>query len=163
MEQKELKQIAKNYILNCLANAKNDFDTNIYYTEEEKIFILLHFEMYLNKIKKLLSTKKTLTFTENDKKILSEIIYNSDNLEKDFKQLLKNKDVIKIAKANDFEKAYKDFLKFESNFDNETKIVLTYEQFLTELNKGYGNSSYIQIARYFVLSSGIYYDNDYVD
>ena len=48
-------------------------------------------------------------------------------------------------------------------FDKDTKIEINYGEFVEELKKGYGKSKYVQIARLFELSDGIYYDNEYVD
>ena len=54
--------------------------------------------------------------------------------------------------------AYEDFVDFEKGFGGTD---LSYENFLIEFNKGYGKSDYVQIARLFELSDGIYYDNYY--
>jgi len=64
--------------------------------------------------------------------------------------------IVRIADTLDFEYAYEDYIKSNSEID-----YITYEEFLEEINKGYGNSGRIEIARLLVLSNGIYYDNEY--
>ena len=74
-----------------------------------------------------------------------------------------NKEIVKIADRNDYKTAYEDFCNFEKGFDKDTRIEINYGEFVEELKKGYGKSKYVQIARLFELSDGIYYDNEYVD
>lgn len=92
-----------------------------------------------------------MKFNNDDLKTLRELF---DNLsENEINELYNEKGFVKVA--NDYESAYKDF---EEGFDGTD---LSYDKFLTELRKGYGNSNYVQIARLFELSDGIYYDNCY--
>ena len=61
--------------------------------------------------------------------------------------------------------AYGSHMNFEMSFKNpEIRIILTFEEFCKELDKGYGNSIYLQISRLYEDSEGqIWYDNEYVD
>ena len=59
--------------------------------------------------------------------------------------------------------AYDDFYKFEMGFDEDCRANLSYEEFCSELDKGYGKSDYTQVARLYEDESGvIWYDNEYV-
>ena len=59
--------------------------------------------------------------------------------------------------------SYDDFVNFELGFDEDTRNNLTYEQFCAEMDKGYGNSDCVQIARLYEDENGtVWYDNDYV-
>lgn len=95
-----------------------------------------------------------MKFSNNDLKTLRELF--GDLSENEINELYDEKGFIKVA--DDYESAYKDFMDFEEGFDGTD---LSYDEFLTELKKGYGNSNCIQIARLFELSDGIYYDNYY--
>lgn len=68
---------------------------------------------------------------------------------------------IKIAEKGDYKKAYKDFCDFESGFSEDCRNDMTFEEFMTEFKKGYGNSGCVQIARLFENDNGIFYDLDY--
>lgn len=68
-----------------------------------------------------------------------------------------------IKVGNNRQEAYKDFIEFEKGFDEEIKTNLSYEDFCIELDKGYSNSKYVQIARlYEDINGTIWYDNEYV-
>ncbi len=68
-----------------------------------------------------------------------------------------------IKVGNNRQEAYKDYCDFEAGFDKNAKIILSYEDFCIELDKGYSNSKYIQIARLYENIDGtIWYDNEYV-
>lgn len=95
-----------------------------------------------------------MKFNDKDLKILRKLF--NDLSENEINELYDEKGFIKVA--DDYESAYKDFVDFEEEFDGTD---LSYDKFLTELKKGYGNSNYVQIARLFELSDGIYYDNYY--
>lgn len=60
--------------------------------------------------------------------------------------------------------AYEDFIEFEKGFNDADNIYLkmTFEEFCKELDKGYGNSDCLQIARLYENENGIWYDNEYV-
>lgn len=68
-----------------------------------------------------------------------------------------------IKVGNNRQEAYKDYCNFEAGFDKEVKVTLSYEEFCIELDKGYSNSKYVQIARlYEDIDGTIWYDNEYV-
>lgn len=75
---------------------------------------------------------------------------------KDVIELWENNSIVRIADTQDFKYAYEDYMK-----SYPVENCITYEEFLEEINKGYGNSGAIEIARLLVLSNGIYYDNEY--
>ena len=57
--------------------------------------------------------------------------------------------------GNNRKQAYEDFIKDED-------YNMTFEEFCKELDKGYGNSDCIQIARLYETSDGkVWYENDY--
>ena len=60
--------------------------------------------------------------------------------------------ITRIADTNDYYYAYEDYIL------SGCEIEISYEKFMEELNKGYGNSGIIEISRLMVLSNGIYYD-----
>lgn len=95
-----------------------------------------------------------MKFNDKDSKILRELF--GDLSEKDINDFYNEKYFVKVA--DDYKQAYEDFVDFEKGFGGTD---LSYENFLTEFNKGYGKSDYVQIARLFELSDGIYYDNYY--
>ena len=99
--------------------------------------------------------------THEDIRYLQKIFNNDSLTDKDIKNMYENKEIIKIADKNDYLSAYEDFCKYEDGFDDEIKTKISYERFICELKKGYGESDCIQIARLFELSDGIYYDNEY--
>lgn len=67
-----------------------------------------------------------------------------------------------VKVGNNREEAYQDYINFENGFDEDTKIALSYEQFCTELDKGYSNSEYVQVARLQEDENGVvWYDCDY--
>ena len=59
--------------------------------------------------------------------------------------------------------AYGSHMNFEMGFENpEVRVLITFDEFCKELDKGYGNSRYIEIARLYEDADGkIWYDNDY--
>lgn len=59
--------------------------------------------------------------------------------------------------------AYGSHMNFEMGFDDpEVRTLMSFDEFCKELDKGYGNSNYIQIARLYEDADGkIWYDNDY--
>lgn len=59
--------------------------------------------------------------------------------------------------------AYQAHIKFEMGFTNpEVRVIIDFAEFCSELDKGYGNSDYIQIARLYEAPNGdIWYDNEY--
>lgn len=67
-----------------------------------------------------------------------------------------------ILVGNNRKEAYDDFVEFESGFDENCRTTLTYEEFCIELDKGYGNSDYLQVARLYEDENGVWYDNEYV-
>jgi len=72
-----------------------------------------------------------------------------------------NNSFIEIGRSK--RQAYEDFCEFEMGFDEDCRVILSYEEFCSELNKGYGHSEYIQIARLHEDRQGvIWYDNEYV-
>ena len=92
------------------------------------------------------------------------MIFNNNGLSKDdIIDMLNDKEIVKIADRNDYKTAYEDFCNFEKGFDKDTRIEINYGEFVEELKKGYGKSKYVQIARLFELSNGIYYDNEYTN
>lgn len=74
-----------------------------------------------------------------------------------------NMDMSTFIKVGNRREAYKDYCEFESDFDNNCRTELSYEEFCKELNKGYGNSDCIQIARLYEDTKGVvWYDNEYI-
>ena len=65
--------------------------------------------------------------------------------------------------GNNREEAYNDFVEFESGFSELLRNNLSYEEFCTELDKGYGNSDYVQVARLYEDENGaVWYDTEYI-
>lgn len=72
-------------------------------------------------------------------------------------------DMSTFIKIGNRKEAYKDYCEFESGFDDNCRTELSYEEFCKELNKGYGNSYCIQIARLYEDTKGVvWYDNEYI-
>ena len=68
-----------------------------------------------------------------------------------------------VKVGNNRKEAYDDFVAFENGFDEDYRTELTFEEFCEELDKGYGNANYTQIARLYEDENGnVWYDNDYV-
>lgn len=70
-----------------------------------------------------------------------------------------------VLVGNNRKEAYEDFIEFEKGFgddpDNEY-LQMDFEDFCEVLDKGYGESDYIQIARLYEAPDGkIWYDTDY--
>lgn len=102
-------------------------------------------------------------FTDYDVAYMK-MIFNNNGLSKDdITDMLNDKEIVKISDRDDYKTAYKDFCDFENGFDKDVRIEINYGEFVEELKKGYGKSKYIQIARLFELSNGIYYDNEYTN
>lgn len=60
--------------------------------------------------------------------------------------------------------AYDSHIEYEKRFDDPDNpyLKMSYQEFCDELNKGYGNSDYNQIARLFEDNDGkVWYDNEY--
>jgi len=96
-----------------------------------------------------------MKFNENDLTKLR-VIFKGYEYDEDFESMIENQEIVKIA--DDYESAYNDFIKNEEIYG---KPNISYDEFLSELKKGYGNSDCVQIARLFELSDGIWYDNEY--
>lgn len=60
--------------------------------------------------------------------------------------------------------AYAAHMDYEMGFDNpEVRELMSFDEFCKELDLGYGNSGYIQIARLYEDKDGkIWYDNEFV-
>jgi hypothetical protein len=80
-------------------------------------------------------------------------IYNIEYKE-DCVALWENNNMIRIADAGDYNYLYEDFI-----WDNSIEI--SFNDFMEEFKKGYGNSDYMEISRLFELSNGIWYDEDF--
>lgn len=74
----------------------------------------------------------------------------------EIEELINNGVFIKVAEANDYEGAYKDYLNC-----NPEEDWISFEEFLEEINMGYGRCGRLEISRLLVLSNGIYYDKEY--
>ena len=71
-------------------------------------------------------------------------------------------DLSTFIKIGNRKEAYEDFCEFEKGFDEDTRNNLTFEEFCVELDKGYGNSGCVQVARLYEDDNGvIWYDNEY--
>lgn len=91
-------------------------------------------------------------YTSNDLDKLKEVGFDSP---KEFEDSIKSNDWVYLGSIED---AYKD-IKQDSLYQD-----LSYNEFLKEVNKGYGNSGILEIRRCLVLSKNrVYYDNNYVD
>lgn len=67
--------------------------------------------------------------------------------------------------GNNRQEAYNSHIEFEKGFDDPDNpyLKMSYQEFCDELDMGYGNSDYLQIARLFEDSDGkIWYDNEYI-
>ena len=102
------------------------------------------------------------SFTDADLTKMQKMFSNSNLTKQDIVDAWNNGNIVRIADAGDYKYAFYDFAQFEDGFEKECKVNITYEEFVKELEKGYGKSVYIQIARLFELSNGIWYDNEYV-
>lgn len=60
------------------------------------------------------------------------------------------------------QKAYESFCEFEDGFNDNSKTEMDIDTFERELNKGYGVSDCIEIARLINTSNGYFYDKNYV-
>ena len=70
-----------------------------------------------------------------------------------------------VLEASSREEAFTKFIEFESGFQDISNpyLSMTFSEFCQELEKGYGNSDCIQIARLYEDCDGkIWYDNAYV-
>ena len=67
-----------------------------------------------------------------------------------------------IKVGNNRKEAYEDYIDFEKGF-KENSVVISFEEFCKELDKGYGKSDYTQIARLYEDNNGcVWYDNEYI-
>lgn len=101
------------------------------------------------------------SYTDEDLKYLQEIFQNPEMTKDDIVMAYENNEIVRIADAKDYQYAYEDFAQFEDGFEKECRNELSFEQFINELKKGYGESDCVQVARLFELSNGIWYDNEY--
>lgn len=101
------------------------------------------------------------SYTNEDLKYLKTIFQNPEMTKEDIVMAYENNEIVRIADAKDYQYAYEDFAQFEDGFEKECRNELSFEQFMTELKKGYGVSGCVQVARLFELSNGIWYDNEY--
>lgn len=67
-----------------------------------------------------------------------------------------------VFQGKDFDELYEKHLKFESKFHEKFRYSLTKEEFISEVNLGYGESEYLQCARIVSHETGFYYDNEYI-
>ena len=69
-----------------------------------------------------------------------------------------------VPAGNSRLEAYGSHMDFEMGFDNpELRTLMTFDEFCKELDLGYGNSKYLQIARLYEDANGrIWYDQEYV-
>lgn len=102
-----------------------------------------------------------LKFRLKDVFIARKIFNNKKITVKDLVFAHENNFIVRIADSKDYKYAYEDFAKYEDGFEKEVSNNLTFDEFMTELKKGYGKSGCVQIARLFELSNGIWYDNEY--
>jgi len=80
---------------------------------------------------------------------------NIDTFE-EIEELIGNDIFIKIAEAGDYKGAYTDYLE-----SNPKEDWMSFEDFMNEINMGYGKCGTLEISRLLVLSNGIYYDREY--
>lgn len=69
-----------------------------------------------------------------------------------------------ILIGNNRQAAFDSHIEYEKGFNDPDNpyLKMTYSEFCVELNKGYGNSDCIQIARLFEDNEGkVWYDNEY--
>lgn len=66
-----------------------------------------------------------------------------------------------ITEAKSREEAYQAHVAFENGFEAGCRTDLTFEEFCTELDKGYCGSSCVQVARLCEVDGVIYYDNEF--
>ena len=69
-----------------------------------------------------------------------------------------------VLLGNNRIEAYAAHMDYEIGFDNpDVREIMSFDEFCKELDLGYGNSGYIQIARLYEDEDGkIWYDNEYV-
>ena len=91
-------------------------------------------------------------FNEYDIQILQSIYTNVNTID-DIINLINNGSMVKISET--YINAYVDYV------NSSDSNILSYSDFVQELNKGYGNSSHVEISRLFQLSNGIWYDKEY--
>lgn len=68
-----------------------------------------------------------------------------------------------VLVGNNRREAYEGHIEFEMGFDNpEARDIVSFCTFCRELNKGYGGSDHVQIARLYEAPDGkIWYDNEW--
>ena len=97
-------------------------------------------------------------FSDNDLQTCKTIFGDPNLTKKDLLDLYKDHSIVKVGDT--LEDAYNDYVEFEECACTPYQVV-SYETFIEEVQKGYGVSGCIQIARLFILESGVWYDNDY--
>jgi hypothetical protein len=106
----------------------------------------------MNKPQQIILEKKENWSSEDFEKIKE--IFPHVGCKEDCIELWKNNSMVRIADSKDYEYLYEDFI-------HETETEISFDDFMCELEKGYGKSDFIEIARIFELSNGIWYDNEY--
>lgn len=101
-----------------------------------------------------------------DKIRLGELVYieNSDELDDENCEIedmcCELSDCVLVG--NNRVEAYQSHLDFESGFDEEFRCDISFKEFCKELDKGYGNSDFLQISRLIEMPDGkIWYDNEF--
>ena len=100
------------------------------------------------------------SWTDEDIEILKTVYPNLEEKE-DAIELWACNTMVRIADCGDYEYAYEDFLLDHEDDPDQDGEVISYEDFVRELKKGYGKSQHLEISRLFELSNGIWYDNEY--
>ena len=157
----------------------SDYYGFVYTTEKELVWKITHttnthcFEGFaVEKIEEKYQTRIQLLETfkntyEDYRK------FQLKKIEEKFKSRIKPEDIkggdkmdlstfVKIGKNR--EQAFIAHIEFELGFNNvELRCLMSFKDFCKELDLGYGNSNYIQIARLYEDEQGnIWYDNEYI-
>lgn len=85
------------------------------------------------------------------------LVYPLVNLGVSLQTLVDDKVMVKIGDLDNLVDLYTDFISEYSEYG----INITFDEYISELELGYGESDYLEIARLIVLSNGIWYDNEY--
>lgn len=94
-----------------------------------------------------------IVFTEVDKGKLK-LAYPMVTTNTCIQKLVDERAMVKVGDVDNLIDLYNDFVK-----DNDSH--LTFNEYVKEVEMGYGSSDYLDIARLLVLSNGIWYDNEY--